>query len=510
MRAVQRIWAPLLGVSLASGATFALYGFTVDDALISARYATHIAQGYGHRFNTVGPVTDGVTPLMWPYLLFPFATDPVGALEAARWLGLAAWLGASLLLALHLSRVLGPRWSLGHLSLVVAFGSPAVAAWASAGTETAFALCLVTVAAVVGESRGRWRASVLTGLACTLRPELLPFAGTLALGCAWLDVPSSEERVHERIRSLLLHGAAALGPFVLIVLVRWLVFGAPGPLALRAKPSDLAHGLRYATAVFLIAGAPLAVMAPLAWRKLSAWPRWVLAAGAVHTASCVAVGGDWMPLSRLFVPVLPCLSIVFAHLARVSHPTSTAARALLCVAGQVFVLWTVGADARRVFQDRTVLVDGLRERVRPSHVVASVDIGWVGAAHQGTVVDLAGVTDPAVAALPGGHTSKRIPQEMLASRGVTHLLLLLPSSHPPPPTEAWETCSLSRAVEVRLCRAAQVRAEFQLAGVVRSTDALQYLLLERSSDVGRRVTHHGHTVACETNFEHVMVRPCAQ
>jgi hypothetical protein len=510
MRAAQRVWAPLLGLSFAGAATFALYGFTVDDALISARYATHIAQGHGHRFNTLGPVTDGVTPLVWPYLLAPFASDPNGALEAARWLGVIAWLGASVVLAKHLSRIVGPRPSLGHLSLLVAYGSPAVAAWASAGMETAFALCLVTIATIVGDSRRRWTSSALLGIACTLRPELLPFACTLALGCAWLDTPGSDEAVRRRVRALLVHAVAALGPFVLIVLVRWMVFGAPGPLALRAKPSDISHGLRYAMATFLIAGPPLAVMAPWAWRKLSAWPRWLLAGWAVHTASCIAVGGDWMPLSRLFVPVLPCLAIVFAHLARTSHPASTAARAILCLAGQVFVLSTVGASARRVFRDRAVLIEQLRGRVRPSDVVASLDIGWVGAAHQGTVVDLAGVTDPVVAGLPGGHTSKRIPPEMLASRGVTHMLLLLPSASPLPPSEAWENCALSRAVEARLCRAEQVRSSFQLGGVVRSTDSLQYLVLERSSEQGRRVTRHGHAVARETHVEHGVVGPRAQ
>lgn len=510
MRAAQRVWAPLLGLFVAGAATFALYGFSVDDALISARYATHIAQGVGHRFNPSGPVTDGVTPLVWPYLLCPFAADPGGALEAARWLGVIAWLGVSVVLAQHLSRIVGPRPSLGHLSLLVAYGSPAVAAWASAGMETALALCLVTVATIMGDSRRRWVSSGLLGIACTLRPELLPFAGTLALGCAWLDAPGSDEAVRRRVRSLLLHAAAALGPFVVIVIVRWMVFGAAGPLALRAKPSDLTHGLRYATATFLIAGAPLAVMAPLAWRKLPAWPRWLLAGWAAHTASCVAVGGDWMPLSRLFVPVLPCLAIVFAHLARVSHPASTAVRAVLCLAGQVFVLSTVGASARRVFQDRTVLIEQLGERVHPSDVVASLDIGWVGAAHRGTVVDLAGVTDPVVAGLPGGHTSKRIPPEMLDARGVTHLLLLFPPASPLAPSDAWENCALSRAVETRLCRAQQVRARFHLAGVVRSTDSLQYLLLERSSEQGRRVTHHRHAIAREANIEHGIVRPRAQ
>jgi hypothetical protein len=45
-----------------------------------------------------------------------------------------------------------------------------------------------------------------------------------------------------------------------------------------------------------------------------------------------------------------------------------------------------------------------------------------------TVVDLAGVTDEAVAMLPGGHTSKRIDDALLRGRNVDTLVLL---AYPP-------------------------------------------------------------------------------
>ena len=60
-----------------------LRGFTVDDALITARYAAHLARGLGYRFNAAGAVTDGVTPLGFPYLLAPFARG--GPLAAILW-----------------------------------------------------------------------------------------------------------------------------------------------------------------------------------------------------------------------------------------------------------------------------------------------------------------------------------------------------------------------------------------------------------------------------------------
>src|SRR5262245_10078502 len=83
----------------------ALWGFTVDDALIPARYAAHLAHGFGYRFNASGPVTDGVTPLGWAYLLAPAARGgPLAALYAAKALGLVAWTLAAGALALAVDR----------------------------------------------------------------------------------------------------------------------------------------------------------------------------------------------------------------------------------------------------------------------------------------------------------------------------------------------------------------------------------------------------------------------
>src|SRR5213075_2838825 len=79
-----------------------LWGFSVDDALITARVAAHIANGFGYRFNTGGSITDAVTPLGFAYVLAPFARGgPLPAMYFAKWLGAAcgvvasAWLGSS-------------------------------------------------------------------------------------------------------------------------------------------------------------------------------------------------------------------------------------------------------------------------------------------------------------------------------------------------------------------------------------------------------------------------------
>ena len=99
------ILAALGGAALALGPASYLWGFSVDDALITARYAANIADGLGYRFNAGGPVTDGVTPLGFPYLLSPFAGGgTLDALRAAKGIGVVAWVVAAGVLGAAIDR----------------------------------------------------------------------------------------------------------------------------------------------------------------------------------------------------------------------------------------------------------------------------------------------------------------------------------------------------------------------------------------------------------------------
>jgi hypothetical protein len=89
--------------------------------------------------------------------------------------------------------------------------------------------------------------------------------------------------------------------------------------------------------------------------------------------------------------------------------------------------------------------------------VATLDVGWVGAALPGAeIVDLAGVTDPEIAALPGGHTSKRVDAAMLLARRVVHVLLYRPA----------EGGGFGRVVEVRLGASELFRSRYREVGFV--------------------------------------------
>jgi hypothetical protein len=406
-----------IGAALALVPALFLFDFTVDDALIPARYATHVARGLGYRFNAAGPMTDGVTPLGFPLLLAPFAKGgPLAALAAAKLAGLLAWTASAALLAVAVDRASERRARFSALALLPA--SAPLAAWSVAGLETGLAAAL-SGAAVSAIALGAPRLGALAvGLAAALRPEFFPCALVVAL-----TPPPGEPARGSKLASLRRALIAAL-PFAIVVATRLLVFGRPAPLAVLAKPADGLLGVKYALACFLLTG-PLALVAPFALRRAGAFAVGLTLAVGVHFSSVAIAGGDWMPLSRLVVPALPPMILAVAHVASVADVRATVLRLALALAGELFVMIKIGPTAARVGPDRLRLVRELGPALEGARVVAALDVGWVGAATDATLVDLAGLTDAAIAALPGGHTTKRIPPALMDTRAVDAIVVLL-------------------------------------------------------------------------------------
>jgi hypothetical protein len=75
-----------------------------------------------------------------------------------------------------------------------------------------------------------------------------------------------------------------------------------------------------------------------------------------------------------------------------------------------------------VLADRLALIEQMKPVFASSSRVAALDIGWLSAAFGGRIVDLAGLTDPEIAVLAGGHTSKHVDLAMLEERQVDTLL----------------------------------------------------------------------------------------
>lgn len=389
-----------------------LWGFTVDDALITARVAAHLANGAGYRFNAGGPVVDAVTPLGFANLLSLFArSGPLGALACAKGLGAGAvlvavfWLGRRILLCT--SAAYG-----GALLLCLAATAP-VAAWAVSGMETGIVTALAITA--LGDSA---LADIAAALAAALRPELAPWCLAIRLGLRLqAGVP---------LRRAVAAPALVAAAVVLVGVVRTLCFGRAAPLSVFAKPSDLAHGVSYALHAFVQCGLPMLCFAPLALKRGAPLARVITLCGLLHFAALALAGGDWMSLYRLAVPVLPSFVLAAADLSRVASPWSSWVRAGVAFALSAYLGVMLGPAARGVGPDRARLIASAQQPLHGARVVAALDVGWVGAVSDFTVVDLAGVTDEAVAMLPGGHTSKRVSDALLRGRDVDALVLLEP------------------------------------------------------------------------------------
>jgi len=492
------------GTWLAAGAglvaalvpSLAMWGFTVDDALVAVRYAHHLATGAGYRFDATGPSTDGVTPLPWAFLLSLAARgDALVTLERARVLGVVAWAAAGAALGRALVAELdrgeagagdggeagagdggeaadagtaheagvaggarGSRWDAAAALAVLALAFP-LGAGAGSGVETGLAMALATVAAT-STARPR-RAAALAGVAATLRPELVVWGTTLAFLAATIEAPAGRARAREVAAST----ALAAGPFALCAAVRLCVFGRAAPLAVLAKPSDLEHGLRYASAAVVVMVLPLLALAPLAIARSRQGPARILAvAFLAHLLAVIACGGDWMPYARLLVPVAPSLALVFVASARHARPSSRAIRAILAVGLGVLFAARAAPAGRSVAADRAALIARARPVLASSRVVATLDVGWVSASTDARIVDLAGLTDPSIAMLPGGHTSKRVDATMLLDRGVDTVILYADA----------------RVVEARLLRSELFASRFE------RVEALPLGTRSASYDVYRR------------------------
>ncbi len=457
----------LFGIALAAGsAAFAawMWGFTIDDAFISIRYARHVASGVGYRFNADGPATDGVTPLVWPFVLAPFARAAAQAvLFRAKCINLVAWLCAAFFLGKRIGAADAKiAWRIAAV-VFVAIDLPVVAG-AVSGMETGVATALVTFAALEADRDRLYVACVLAGISALFRPELAAWALTLAL------VLAVTSRSPKKIALACL---LAIAPFFAVVAIRLAVFGRAGPLSLLAKPSDLEHGASYAVAAAVATLTPLLAFAPRGIFRASNATRALAAAAVVHFLAIASVGGDWMPYARLAAPIAPSLALVFVRSVSTSNQIAAILRAIVAFGFGARLLVVAAPAGRHVEDDRDRLIEASRQYLQNAHVIASADIGWPTAASEAHIVDLAGLTDPNIAALGGGHTSKRVDPAMIIDAHPDVVLLFATSGIDESSLANWHSAEYQKLIDVRLANSGLFSRHF---------DAVAFLPLSHRGD----------------------------
>jgi arabinofuranosyltransferase len=305
--------------------------FTCDDAYISFRYATHLADNGVPEYNT-GEAVEGYSNFLWVVLL-------AGAHKLTLPLTRTAWLFSSLAafwalfsLALLIGRALPPDRELplrrvlvpGGLLAAVVFGP--FAFWVSTGMETMLFGALLT-AGVASTVRARnleawpWRPALLWAACALTRPEGV-FLGAAALSWhlffTWKDARFS-------LRPLVRPAAGLVLFFSLVgthFLWRRLTYGQWLPMTYHTKISGIdpgflfRHGRAYAHAFFstyhlywflpLLAGVAL----PGTGRRLPGAGRVLLLTTGLSLlllAHIVRSGGDFMAQFRFFTPAWPLI-----------------------------------------------------------------------------------------------------------------------------------------------------------------------------------------------------------
>lgn len=502
-----------LWLVLTTGGLALAGGYVVDDAFVVFRVAQRFAHGEGWSFQG-SRAADGVTAPLWGALLALLA--PVRAMpEVARAVGSLFTLAGG---ALTLAALRGRPRVLAALFLGLQLP---ILVWAGAGLETGLALLIVALCTrgVLAHRHGEAAGPPLgvAGQTHSPRWERLRHAITLAAfaGVPWVRpelVPLAAMAGGERLRrprrangatSPSVAPLVALGLGTLLVIV-WRVgaFGHPAPLAVLAKPSDPLNGLWYVGRGLLASGA-LTALAIVAFARLRARgqptdqpleadtptdgdeaqgaqpehtgraPARVLTVGLLSVA---LAGGDWMPASRLLVPMLPllaaCVGLALAELPRLRWAAVLAVLLLPLTTGVAALPELLRQPAAREHGAAQVLA-----ALHGAERVALVDIGYLAYTGGFDVVDLGGITDLEIARLPGGHLSKRIPESLLRGRGVDAIVL---HSSTPPRVEGGRLTSIAPyPVELHVARMPFVRDEFRVTATVAYAPDYHYVVLRR-------------------------------
>jgi arabinofuranosyltransferase len=417
----------LVGISLWHVSRY--WGCAVDDSFIHLRYARNFIDGHGLVFNP-GERVEGYTDICFVLLAALFLKlqiDPLAGLKCVTVI-MAVW---TLWLTARLEPVIaGPQQATEVLpfSVLSLFPLGAFVYWAFCpmGTMLFTALFLGSLSLTLHErAAGRWLGSglvfVLLGLA---RPEGVYVFGICTAVLALVDY------LYGRNWNHLGRHAANIALFAIFfgtyVAWRYHYYGNVLPNTFYAKVTGGAGHVTTGVAyfgdwlrAFPFFGAtllfPLALAVPGVRNRVHQ-PGLVIALYLIILAyifSIVAVGGDFMPFYRFFIPIMPLSALLLALVLRaLPLPTQARGRAVALLLSAHVVFGFLTEQPYRAFvAHRTAIVgkrvgEWLRERLAPDDLIAVNTAGSLPYYSGLPTIDMLGLTDAQIARRPVFITSK--------------------------------------------------------------------------------------------------------
>jgi hypothetical protein len=296
--------------------------YVYDDTFITLRYARHLAQGHGPRWNLSGTAVEGFSSPLHMLLLATLATAHIPLIAAARLVGFAS----HAVLLLFLWRFTARRDGLVAAALVCALviASWTILVWDLGGLEsTLFAATLAMGSLVTLEYIETGRrpeiaaGGALLGLASFVRPDGALVASVALLACLALGQAGTLRR---RVADV----ALAAGIYALAVLpweiFRLAYYHAALPNTYYAKVYGIplfwrvTTGLAYWKLYIRVAPnlaliALLVALAVLLKRQCTRFDAALWACIAAYGFFVIDCGGDHMMAFRLMVPLVPLMAL---------------------------------------------------------------------------------------------------------------------------------------------------------------------------------------------------------
>ena len=400
-----------------------------DDAYITLRYAENLANGQGFTFNPGERVLGTTTPLM-TLIVAGLIKLGLPSQDGAIWLGIASDLATIAMLYL-LGRSIGAAKAGVVAGYLYSVFTPVVS-HAVSGMETPLYVLLITTTFTMAFRSQLRLAAASAGFAVLLRPDALILVGALTGAIALQTWRYGQGRsLRDSIKAMLGLYWQPAAVFVVIVApwvgAAWLYFGSPIPQSLIAKwdlplPDDPLISVKLLANYFSDTNERLflafTILAAIGlWIDLrKKWQLWLVMAWALVYAVLFTVTKKFVwpiwPFEWYFLPLL--IPYTFAagqglvatarwlgtRLLKKRQGASIGLAALVTLVLLVHVPMIVGMKdgLARVLGGREELYSKMAthilQRAGDGEVIATREIGALGASYPGPILDMHGLVTP--------------------------------------------------------------------------------------------------------------------